>query len=142
MDPMTYLPREEKTAQTPGNAATEPVVGRSSAEMAAAGRVTQAARRAEWAATPTRQDFADEAWMRRVLVHAGVRIADSSEPATPKRLVQMCRRAGLTLADVIAANGCAPARFLDLNSKPHPLPLWAAAALTLEAAGITPKDPP
>lgn len=97
------------------------------------GHAALAAKRAEWAANAhrLRQSFMDESFMRSMLVKHRIRIANDNEPATPQRLMQLCRRAGMTQAQFEVANGCSPERFLNLNPR---LPLWAAVALTLEAA--------
>ena len=80
--------------------------------------------------------------MRAILSKAGIRVGSRLEPATAERLVQLMRRAGYHQPDIEQAVGCRPERFLELNSKPLPLPLWAAAALVLEAIGVLPDETP
>ena len=82
--------------------------------------------------TCLRQSFTDETYMREHLKAAGIRVADSNEPATVPRLRSFLRKVGMTAEDHQEALGTDLAGFLRLNPK---LPLWAAVALVLESSG-------
>jgi hypothetical protein len=102
-----------------------------------AGREALARKRAGWAELDLRQDFADAAHMRQVLVTAGIRVPATNEPATPKRVKAVLRRAYVGGPLIRGAVGTNVVGFLELNPN---LPLWAAVALILEATGLfTPK---
>lgn len=98
----------------------------------ARGLATKAACRAAWARLPLRQHFADETHLRHQLRTAGIRVAVDYEPATATRMRRLLGRIGLHGEEVRAAVGVDLQRFLNLNPR---LPLWAAVALVLEAAG-------
>jgi hypothetical protein len=98
----------------------------------------KAAKKAEWAKLPLRQDWLDEPWMRGFLRRAGITAPARSEPATVKRLRQILRRVKLHDEFSTAAVGCSLERFLELNTN---LPLWAAIALVIESSGYFDPSP-
>ena len=89
-------------------------------------------KKAEWAKLPLRQQFADEGVMREHLSTAGLRIINSTEPASVTRVRCLLRRAGVQGPETEASIGTDIAGYLTLNPL---LPLWAAVALILEATG-------
>jgi len=78
--------------------------------------------------------------MRATVKQAGLRCPYFAEPASVKRLRFLLTRAGVLAAEIRASVGGTLPEYLALNPG---LPLWAAVALVLEAAGrFTPKEAP
>jgi hypothetical protein len=92
----------------------------------------RAAQLAAWSKLDLRQTWRDERWMRAHLVRAGIRVASNLEPATPKRVRQLCRRAGITEREIQDAVGLNSEQYLKRNPR---LPVWAAVALIVELTG-------
>jgi hypothetical protein len=110
----------------------------STPDSARKGRDTQKRQRAAWATLDLRQDWADSVWLRAHLTGAGLRVATSNEPATVARVKAKLRGIGVQSAEIQAAVGMTVAGFLKANPR---LPLWAALAMVLEAAGrFTPAN--
>ena len=87
---------------------------------------------ASWEFLPTRQNFVDEVFMRGIISDAGLRVGNSSEPASVSRLRSLLRRAGVSGEDAAEAVGVSVKGFLELNTN---LPLWAALSMILESTG-------
>lgn len=139
IDPSGYPPLDSTAIVDSGpRRPTTKAPPRLSAADMAAGREKQAARRAEWAALELRQTWSDERWMRAILVTAGIPAPHRQEPATPRRVRLLLRRVGIRDPEIREAVGASVERFLELNTRPLALPLWAAVALICESHGITP----
>lgn len=96
------------------------------------------AKRAQWAALPLRQQWADIDFMRAHLKEAGLRVNASNEPATVERMKALLRAVGVHSPEIQESVGMPLARFLETNPR---MPLWAALALVLESTGrFTPAD--
>jgi hypothetical protein len=96
------------------------------------------AKRQQWATLKLRQDWADEPFMRAHLKAADITVASDAEPATVERLQRLLTRAGIRPADTRNAIGTTLKDYLVMNPN---LPLWAALALVLEAAGAYTSNP-
>ncbi len=109
------------------------------------GREARKEKLASWQSLHLRQQWADEHFMRDTLVRYGVKAPNAQEPATAERVLQLCRRAGLTGADVSAAIGNLECRtikedvdkFIKMNDNERlgAMPLWAAVSMVLEMKG-------
>jgi len=87
-----------------------------------------------WKLLDTRQDFADSIFMKAHIKAAGLRAPNQLEPASVNRLRRLLTRAGVTPQATYEALGTNLRGYLKLNPR---LPLWAALALILEAAGMS-----
>lgn len=70
--------------------------------------------------------------MRAHLHAAGIRVADSREPASVRRLRTKLGQAGITVTEAQEAVGATLCKYLRMNPR---MPLWAALALIVEATG-------
>lgn len=134
MELHTTTPPEDFDAfELENNPSESPAKGRIfTAEERLAGMLLRKEKIAAWTLVHTRQDFADERWMRGITSAAGVRSPLTVEPATVKRLRSVLRRAGVQTPEILEAVGTSLEGFLALNPN---LPLWAALALVLESTG-------
>ena len=99
-------------------------------ELAAAYRA-RAERRASW--PPVRQPITDDReYLKAILRAHGLSHIHEAEPATPKRVAQLLRRAGLTKSAAQDTVGLKLEHYVRRNPDKA---LWWLVACALEAAG-------
>lgn len=120
-------PRDHQDVRS-GTAETRPV-GLSRADSMA-GYAALAATRASW--PPVRQPHRDDVdYLRGFLRSRGLRQVEYAEPATPARLQQLLRRAGISQTKAERAVGCTLEKLIERNPG---VALWHLTATTLEAS--------
>jgi hypothetical protein len=116
---------------TAKNAEEKPRLPPKSREELAAAYRAHAERRAFW--PPVRQPIADDReYLKSILRAHGLSHIDETEPATPKRVAQLLRRAGLTKSAARDTVGLKLEHYVRRNRDKA---LWWLVACALEGTG-------